>query len=247
MWTLKAPLCALVDVNRAYKDSPACIGNPANLVITDRIGVVLLVVVIAVIVIVYRLSRLSTWPERGGRTRREELVPILAVAGIAAVLIEGATLLLGDRALIDIKGMSTQPVAVVALLIVAGIAWFVVTARDARRFVVGALVAIVGEFIVFYPNISALPMPSTLFNAYQGFLPTYLYPFQFPVNQDPVPAKMPSVFAPDPNLFNLPPVLVLGGVLVIACLVVAYSAWSWRVVLAARTEVPPDPADGLRA
>ena len=56
----------------------------------------------------------------------------------------------------------------------------------------GALVAIIGEFIVFYPNIAALPMPSTIFNAYQGFLPTYLYPFQFPVNTDPVPADADS-------------------------------------------------------
>ena len=53
---------------------------------------------------------------------------------------------------------------------------------------------------------------------------------------------------PDPNLFNLPPVLVLGGVLVIACLVVAYSAWSWRIVAGRRaTTSPPDPGDGLRA
>jgi cytochrome bd-type quinol oxidase subunit 2 len=169
------------------------------------------------------------------------------VAIAAAILIEAATLVLGDQALISIKGMSTQPVAVVALLILAGIGWFVATARDARRFVLGAIVAIIGEFIAFYPNIAAVPMPSTIYNAYQGFLPTYLYPFQFPVNTDPVPAKMPSVFSADPNLFNLPPALVLGGVLAIACLVVAYSAWSWRVVLAARDEVPRDPGDGVRA
>jgi hypothetical protein len=247
MWTLKAPLCALVDVNRAYKDSPACTGDPANLVITDRIGVVLAVVVIAVIVIVWRLNRLSGSADREGRTGRAELVPIAAVAIAAAILIEAATLVLGDQALISIKGMSTQPVAVVALLILAGIGWFVATARDARRFVLGAIVAIVGEFIAFYPNIAAVPMPSTIYNAYQGFLPTYLYPFQFPVNTDPVPAKMPSIFSADPNLFNLPPVLVLGGVLAVACLVVAYSAWSWRVVLAARDDVPPDPGDGVRA
>ncbi|HEX7471974.1 MAG TPA: phospholipid carrier-dependent glycosyltransferase [Candidatus Limnocylindrales bacterium] len=246
-WAFKGPLCALVDVNRAYKDSLACTGSPANLVITDRIGVVLALVVIAVIVIVYRLSRLGGPAERGGRPSRAELLPILAVAGIAAVLIELATLVLGDRALIDVRGMSTEPVAVVALLILAGVAWFIATARDARRFVLGALIAIVGEFVAFYPNLAALPMPSTIFNAYQGFLPTFLYPFQFPVNTDPVPAKMPSVFAADPNLFNLPPALVLGGVLLIACAVVAYSAWSWRVVLAGRSETPTDPGDGLRA
>ena len=34
----------------------------------------------------------------------------------------------------------------------------------------------------FYPNIAALPLPSTIVNAYQGLLPTYLYAFQFPVS-----------------------------------------------------------------
>jgi cytochrome bd-type quinol oxidase subunit 2 len=247
MWALKAPLCAFVDVDRAYKASPACTGNPANLVITDRIGLVLAVLVVAIVVIVWRLNRLGGSSGRESRPGRAELVPIAAVAIAAAVIIEGASLVLGDRALISIKGMSTEPVAVVALLILAGIGWFIVTARDARRFVMGALVAIVGEFIAFYPNIAAVPMPSTIFNAYQGFLPTYLYPFQFPVNTDPVPATVPSILSADPNLFNLPPLLVLGGVLAIACLVVAYSAWSWRVVLAARDDPPSDPGDGLRA
>ena len=181
-----------------------------------------------------------------GRTSRE-VVPIVIAVAAAIVLLEAASIVLGDRPLVNIRGLPTGAVAVPALLILGGIAWFIVTARDARRFVVGALVAIIGEFIVFYPNIAALPMPSTFFNAYQGFLPTYLYPFQFPVNTDPVPAKMPSIFSADPNLFNLPPVIVLGGVLVIACLVVAYSAWSWRVVLATRDDAPPDPGERLRA
>ena len=45
-----------------------------------------------------------------------------------------------------------------------------------------------------YPNISALPLPSAIVNAYQGLLPTYLYPFQFPVNTDPA-APAPPLFA----------------------------------------------------
>ena len=59
---------------------------------------------------------------------------------------------------------------------------FVATARDARRFVVGAVVAIVAWFVVVYPNIRALPLPTAIANVYQGVLPTYLYAFQFPVN-----------------------------------------------------------------
>ena len=44
------------------------------------------------------------------------------------------------------------------------------------------MVAVVGWFVVVYPNISALPLPSAVVNAYQGLLPTYLYAFQFPVS-----------------------------------------------------------------
>ena len=58
----------------------------------------------------------------------------------------------------------------------------IVTARDGRRFVIGLMAAIAGWFVVLYPNISALPLPSAVVNAYQGLLPTYLYPFQFPVS-----------------------------------------------------------------
>jgi hypothetical protein len=89
---------------------------------------------------------------------------------------------------------------------------------------------------VVYPNIAALPLPSTVFNAYQGLLPTYLYPFQFPVNTDPPPPPSP-LFAPVPAL-------LLAG-LAVACLVVAYSAWSWRIVLAERRLGVAAEDDGL--
>jgi hypothetical protein len=57
-------------------------------------------------------------------------------------------------------------------------------------------------------------------NAYQGLLPTYLYPFQFPVNTDPA--------APGLKLFALEPALLLVA-LSITCLVVGYAAWVWRI------------------
>ena len=40
-------------------------------------------------------------------------------------------------------------------------------------------------FVLFYPNVSGLPLPNGVYNWYQGLLPTWLYPFQFPVNTDP--------------------------------------------------------------
>ncbi len=56
-------------------------------------------------------------------------------------------------------------------------------------------------------------------------LPTYLYPFQFAVNTDPA-GGLPKLLG-----FDL---FVLLGALAVTCLVVAYSAWTWRLSLAAR-------------
>ena len=104
-----------------------------------------------------------------------------------------------------------------------GVAALVATARDARRFVLGAVVAMVGWFVVVYPNISALPLPTAIANVYQGVLPTYLYAFQFPVNNSS--ANVPiHLFGPVP--------LMLGAAMVFLCLVVAYSVWVWRLALA---------------
>ena len=115
------------------------------------------------------------------------------------------------------------------------IAMFILAARDARRFVAGTGFAAVLAFLVTYPNISALPLPSAVVNAYQGLLPTYLYPFQFPVNTDPA--------APALHLFALEPAILLIA-LTITCLVVGYAAWVWRIGPAER---PPTGDGGLPA
>ena len=99
----------------------------------------------------------------------------------------------------------------------------VVTARDARRFVIGLVSAAAIWFAILYPNISALPLPATLVNAYQGILPTYLYAFQFSVNTID---RSGSISFADPRFALL---LVF---IIIASVVVAYSAWVWRQALA---------------
>ena len=73
-------------------------------------------------------------------------------------------------------------------------------ARGARRPPVrrsGIGVAVAAWFVVWYPNLSALPLPSTVVNAFQGLLPTYLYAFQFPVNTAARPAD--AAGQPDPG------------------------------------------------
>jgi hypothetical protein len=110
--------------------------------------------------------------------------------------------------------------------------------RDARRYVVGLVVATVGWFVILYPNISALPLPSAVVAAYQGILPTYLYAFQFPVST--------VTRATDTPLFT-PMLAILMIALVVTCLVVAYSAWVWRLALAERAAAAgtSDDAEGL--
>ena len=109
----------------------------------------------------------------------------------------------------------------------------IVTARDARRFVGGLLVAIALNFVVLYPNISALPLPGSIVPWYQGVLPTYLYMFQFGVNTT---SRGATSFS-DPKF----PVLVVALLLAVAG--VAYSAWTWRQALA-EDLVSPGDGDG---
>jgi hypothetical protein len=89
-------------------------------------------------------------------------------------------------------------------LALSPVAAYVATARDSRRFVLGALGAMAFWFILWYPNISALPLPAAIHNAYQGFLPTYLYPFQFWVLQGDAPPRRRSSTRPRPVLVLLP-------------------------------------------
>jgi hypothetical protein len=88
------------------------------------------------------------------------------------------------------------------------------------------LAAFVGVFVIFYPNISGLPLPAAVFNAYQGFLPTYLYPFQFPVSIVDRNVSPPSLFAAGPAILLV--------ALAVTSVIVAYSAWIWRIALAER-------------
>jgi hypothetical protein len=240
LWLFKTPLCAFVGVERAYKDSPACVGNPGDFVLTTQLGLVVVMGVLAAVAFAYEFNHLddrsvfvrtfgrgSTLGEIG-RSVRFPVTGLILVAGIV-----GQLAIPGDQELISVRAFATTPLALVAVVILGFLASFALSARDARRFVMGTVFAAVAAFLVVYPNISALPLPSTVFNAYQGLLPTYLYPFQFPVNTDPVPPPM-NLFRPDPGLFGLPPGPTLAAVLVVACLVVAYSAWSWRIALAER-------------
>ena len=230
LWVGKAPLCRFVGVEVANPGSQACVGNPGDLVVTARVAGVVVVMLVALGVLLYQLLRRDQ-PPPGSPGARTYLAGLAATAGAAAVGVVIASALPASWVLISLKGFQSSYLALflaVPLVLVAG---FVVTARDARRFVAGAVFATVLTFVVLYPNISALPLPSTIVNAYQGVLPTYLYPFQFPVNTDPV--------APGVKLFALEPAVLLLA-LTLTALVVGYAAWVWRIGPPPAEEAPAD-------
>jgi hypothetical protein len=150
-----------------------------------------------------------------------DLVPLGATAVVGVVALFVARLLPDAEPLFTFNGIVPELIALIVAVPLGLVAIQVLTARDARRFVGGLIAAAAAWFVLLYPNISALAMPSTLVNAYQGLLPTYLYAFQFGVNKIPRPD----------TTFGDPKFAILMAFLVIASGIVAYAAWAWRQAL----------------
>ena len=235
LWLLHRPLCAFVGVERANPGSQACPAVIPDLVLTLRTAGLLGVVVVGAVL----LGRGLLAMERGGDRRdrydaelddartTEPLADTgirrLIITAIAVALAMAATAFLPDVALLTLTSVPVEPIALVIAIPLVFLAAQVIAARDARRYVAGLLVAAVGWFVVFYPNIAALPLPSTIVNAYQGLLPTYLYAFQFPVSDVARNVDTPLLSG------TLAILTIAVGV---TCLVVAYSASVWRLALA---------------
>lgn len=226
MWLFKGPLCTYVRVTAVNVGSQACAATaPGQIVITSRVAglsAALIVFGLLVVVQILRLS-LSDRIDRRALNRQILLLGLTAVLAIVAVTIINRTL--PEQPIVNQRGFTVEPIAFVILVALLPVAWIVATAQDARRFAVGAVVACLIWFVAWYPNLSGLPLPAALANAYQGLLPTYLYAFQFPVNTDPVVQGV--------KLIDGPPVLLL-GMLAATCLIVGYSAWTWRIAAAER-------------
>jgi hypothetical protein len=235
LWLFRYPMCALANVQSVNPGSQACQGNPGNLVVTPSTGAMAAVLIVTVVVVVWLLAGLSSPRARGLSLTTRDLVPVLVAAAVGAVALAAASLLPDDAPLFTFNGIVPELIAVIAAVPLGLVAIQVLTARDARRFVLGLLAATAAWFVILYPNISALAMPATIVNAYQGLLPTYLYAFQFGVST--VDRNAAIVFA-SPQFAALVVALV-----VVSC-VMAYAAWSWRQALA---DTPEEPGPGTGA
>ena len=245
LWLLKGPLCTFVRVEAVNPGSQACVATaPGQIVLTLRSAGLAAVLLVAGGLLVVQLLRLGAAESSPGDARRRLIrLGLTATAGMLGLL--AASTLLGDSPILSQDGFRIEPIALVVLVGLAPIAWVVATARDVRRFVAGAVLACVAWFAIWYPNLSGLPLPSTIVNAYQGLLPTYLYAFQFPVNTDPVVPF--HLFAPMKILgADVPGAPLLFVALLVTCVVVGYSAWSWRISMAERDAAERDPGSVTR-
>jgi 4-amino-4-deoxy-L-arabinose transferase-like glycosyltransferase len=225
MWLGKGPLCAIAGVEKVNAGSQAC-SAAASLPFSLTAQVVGLIGVLVVGggLLVWQLVRLdrsiragADRLEAGAASRRILVTGLLAGASLVA-----AALLLPPTPLVRTPSIPGELLALLLLLILGPIAWLAWSARSPRRFAVGVVLAAATVFVAFYPNWSGLPLPNGVFNWYQGLLPSWLYPFQFAVNTDP--AFSVSFASPWP-------LLLLAAVLVSA-VIVAYSAWVWRIAIA---------------
>ena len=235
LWLLRLPLCTVAQVGSVDPGSQACNGNPGNLVVTPAVGALVLILLIGGGILIWQLVNLSR-PRADGRPVGARDAQGVLVTGIIIVALALLTRLLSaSDPLFSINGLSPEPLALLALVPLGLVAIQIITARDARRFVGGLIAAIVINFVVLYPNISALPLPSSIVPWYQGVVPTYLYAFQFGVN---TVDRSGAISFSDVRFF------VLIVFLLVASAAVAYSAWTWRQVLADEAPVGGDRDDG---
>jgi hypothetical protein len=230
-WLFDRPLCGFVGVDRAVQNSAACPPIIPQFVLTAQTAALGVVVVVALVVFIRQLASLDTRGIDAGAWRPLLPLALTALVALVALLV---VRFIPATPIVDAVGIPVEPVAVVLGLPLALLAAFVALARDARRFVVGLVSAIIGWFIVVYPNFAALPLPAAVANAYQGILPTYLYYFQFPSNRE-APAPVTPIFDVVP--------LILAAALTLLCVVLAYSAWIWRLAIAERDADEANPID----
>jgi hypothetical protein len=225
LYLVHRPLCGVVRVLDVNPNSQACPTMIPDVTITPRAIVIAAVVGLGVLLLLRELFTVAEEaPGAGpGGLRRWTRAAVIAAGTTVTFLL--ASVLLNDARGVELKNIPVEPIALVVVLALSPVAAYVATARDSRRFVAGALGAMAFWFVLWYPNIAALPLPVALHNAYQGFLPTYLYPFQFWVLQ--------GTRAAAPPLFDVGPAILLVALTFMAT-VVGYSAWSWRIALAER-------------
>ena len=215
LWLLRTPLCILSGTAIAHPDGVACASQVTRTAQLSEGGVVALFIVGAGAAMAAFLGWRAS---RSGPDSRQGLwvvaIVVVALATLGGVV---AALLFLDTTSTEGVTLSSDALALVGLLVLALPAALVLRARDPQRFVLGVLAAAGLWLLLWYPNISGLPLPADFAHLYQGLLPTWNWDFQFSVNTDP---------ASDSGVFQ-PGMIVVAGITFVFVAAVAVAARRW--------------------
>ena len=229
LWIFSRPLCAVVGVESVNPGSQACPAVIPSFVLTAQTAGLAVATIVGLFFLVRAIIAVGDADADGDGLDRNALRSFALIA----LVVGGALVLasrLPDTPILTLTSIPVEPIVLVAAIPLAYLALGVVAGMDPRRYVTGFMTAAIAWFVILYPNISALPLPSALVNAYQGILPTYLYAFQFPVSK---------IDRNTPIAWSATQLGLLTLAVVVTCLVVAYSASVWRLSLA-----PAEPGAG---
>ena len=231
LWLLRLPLCGIARTEQVNSGTEVCGALSRVLTLSDiQVAGLLLVaggLAVAGALFYGRLRARTTLPKEHDHARIAAAAPRAArlsamlLPGLFGVALLGVTIVilgagLPGTAVFQATVLAEEP-ALIALLLLAVPAYFVLRASDPRRFVIGVLVAAAVWFVVFYPNIANLPVPTPLSQIHLGLLPTWNWGFQFGVNLDE-----PNRASPD-----LGGMLTLTAAVAAVCIIAAYAAHAW--------------------
>jgi hypothetical protein len=187
LWVLRTPLCILAGTAEAHAGGAACASEVTRTAQLSQGGLAVIVLLglgIAGVATTAWLGarRSARQPRHRARAAHAAWPVVVALLTLAGVI---AALALLDTTTTTTLTLTSDALAVIGLLVLALPATLVLRARDPRRLVLGLLGAAALWLILFYPNLSGLPMPADLGALYQGLLPTWNWDFQFAVNSDP--------------------------------------------------------------
>jgi len=236
LWLLKPALCGLARVDSAeYYGSTVCGTGTGDVVITTRIFLIVVVLIAALValsLILWRLDHRQT----EGREGIGQMLQLFAPTSIAFVVIWWLGIAAPNDVLIH-ERLPSDWLTFIPLTCGAFGSYFALTARNPRRFVVGACAISALVFAFMYPDLSALWLPSTIQGIYSVTSPTWMYGFQFATNLQPSAAV--KVISPGALIAVLAVLLPAG--------MAAWATWECRVAVGWRRFGRPSDSDSADA
>ena len=216
LWLLRTPLCILSGTAVAHPDGVACAAEVTRTAQLSEGGLAALLVLGLGAGVAAFLAWRASRPTVDATGQAAYSISLVLVALLTLGGVVGAMLLLDTTSTTGLE-LSSAVLALAGLVVLALPAWLVLRARVPRRFVLGVIAAALLWLVIWYPNLSGLPLPGDLAHLYQGLLPTWNWDFQFAVNTDP---------ASDGGVLGADTVLV-GAITVVFVSAVMYAAWRW--------------------